>query len=74
MPNITISLDEELLNLGKQYAEKHQVSLDALIKKLLEQQVKPRSTNWLDECFALMDKAAASSDGQKWRREDLYDV
>ena len=74
MPNITISLDEELLKSGRRYAEKHNTSLNALIRNLLEQTVNPQSTAWLEECFLLMDRANASSHGKRWTREDLYDV
>jgi hypothetical protein len=74
MPNITISIDEKLLKFGRQYAEKHHTSVNALIRNLLEQTVKPDSTQWLDECFALMDRVNARSRGKHWRREDLYDV
>lgn len=74
MPNITISLDEELLKSGRQYAEKHNTSLNALIRNLLEQTVKSQSTAWLEECFMLMDRANASSHGKRWTREELYDV
>ena len=73
MPNITISLDEELLRSGRRYAEKHNTSLNALIRNLLEQTVNPQSTAWLEECFLLMDRANASSHGKRWTREDLYD-
>ena len=72
MPNITISLDEELLISGRKYAEKHQTSLNALITTLLEQTVRPQSDAWLEECFTLMDRAGANSKGRRWRREDLY--
>ena len=72
MPNITISLDEDLLKCGRQYAEKHQTSVNALIRNLLEQTVRSQSMEWLDECFSLMDSAKASSNGQTWKREDLY--
>jgi hypothetical protein len=74
MPNVTISLNENLLKLGKKYVEKHNTSLNALIRKLLEETVKYQSTDWLDECFNLMDKAKSNSQGRKWKREDLYDV
>ena len=73
MPNITISLDEELLKSGRKYAEKHQTSLNALIRKLLEDTVRLQSDDWLEECFKLMDRAKANSKGRKWQREDLYD-
>jgi hypothetical protein len=73
MPNITISLDEDLLKSGRRYAEKHQTSVNALIRKLLEQTVRLQSDAWLVECFTLMDRAGANSKGQRWQREDLYD-
>lgn len=74
MPNVTISLNENLLKLGKKYVEKHNTSLNALIRKLLEETVKYQSTDWIDECFNLMDKTKSNSQGRKWKREDLYDV
>jgi hypothetical protein len=72
MPNITISLDEDLLKSGRRYAERQQTSLNAIIRILLEQTVRPRSDVWLDESFKLMDRANGNSNGQKWTREDLY--
>ncbi len=74
MPNITISIDEELLRSGRRYAEMHQTSMNALIRRLLEQTVRSSSGAWLDECFLLMDRAEANSKGRRWKREDLYDV
>ncbi len=74
MPNITISLDKDLLKSGRRYAEKHQTSLNALIRTLLEQSVRPQSKNWLEECFQLMDRTNVNSKGRRWRREELYDV
>ena len=74
MPNITISIDEKLLKFGREYAEKHRLSVNALIRNLLEQTVKSDSVQWLDECFALMDRANARSKGRRWKRKDLYDV
>ncbi len=74
MPNITISLDEDLLKAGREYARRHQTSMNALIRKLLAQTVTPQSNNWLDACFELMDQAEADSGGAHWKREDLYDV
>jgi hypothetical protein len=55
MLNITLSIDEKLLKSGREYAKKHRTSVNALIWNLLEQPVKTDSTQWLDECFALMD-------------------
>jgi hypothetical protein len=74
MPNITISIEEQLLKSGRKYAEEHQTSINALIRTLLEQTVKADSSQWVEECFALMDRAHASSGRARWKREDLYDV
>ena len=74
MPNITISIDENLLKKGKEYVAKHKTSLNNLIRKLLQQTVDNKNKNWLDECFNIMDEIGADSKGEKWKREDLYDV
>jgi len=74
MPNVTISIEEDLLKSGRQYAEKHHTSMNALIRKMLEQTVKRDSIQWIEECFALMDRAGVRSKGKTWKRGDLYDV
>lgn len=74
MPNITISMDEHLLKSGRQYAQKNRTSLNALVRKLLEQTVASDSSQWIEECFSLMDRADARSGGRRWKREELYDV
>jgi hypothetical protein len=74
VPNITISLDEELLKSGRDYAQKHQTSMNALIRKLLEQTVRFQSDDWFEECFQLMDRAGGNSEGPKWNREELYNA
>ncbi|MBW1800986.1 MAG: hypothetical protein JRJ85_09670 [Deltaproteobacteria bacterium] len=74
MPNITISIDEDLMKSGRQYAERHHTSMNALIRNLLQQTVKDNSVQWVEECFSLMDRAGARSNGKAWKRKDLYDV
>jgi len=74
MPNITISIEEQLLKSGRKYAEKHRTSINALIRNLLEQTVKTDSTQWIEECFSLMDRANVRSKGTRWMRGELYDV
>jgi len=74
MANITISIDEALLKAGRKYAEKHQTSINGLIRKLLEETVESQSKDWLQECFDLMDRAKGNSRGKRWKREELYDV
>lgn len=73
MPNVTISIDEGLLQAGRRYAERNQTSLNGLVRQLLEDTVRSQEGGWIDDCFALMDRAGADSKGQRWRREELYD-
>lgn len=72
MANITLSLDDELIKAGREYARKnHGTSLTNLIRKLLRDTVTPSSGQWVNECFALMDKARGRSGGKGLSREDL---
>jgi len=74
MKNITLAIDEETLEAGRAYAERHGTSLNALVRDLLRRTVLSHSTDWIDEQFAQMDRMKANSRGKRWRREDLYDV
>lgn len=74
MKNITLAIDEKTINAGRKYARKHNLTLNSLIRKLLEQTAAKPSKNWLEESFTLMDKANAKSNGKKWKRGDLYRV
>lgn len=75
MQNITISIPEETLKNSREYAKKHHTSLNAMIRDfLVKTTIKTPSQDWLQECFALMDKTKAHSKGKKWQRQDLYDV
>jgi len=72
MKNITLAIDEQILVLGREYAKKQNLSFNALVRKLLEQTVESSSKDWLEDAFRLMDKANVSSNGKKWKREELY--
>ena len=74
MPNLTISLDEELIKKGRSYAQKHRTTLNALIREQLKKTVMKQDDEWLEELFSLMDRLKARSKGPRWKREDIYDV
>lgn len=75
MSNVTLSVPDSILRSGREYARRRNVSLNALIRKLLTATVvKKQRSDWVEECFSLMDKAKGTSKKKKWRREDLYDV
>lgn len=74
MKNITLSIDESLLQTGREYARMHNMSFNALVRKTIEQTVVQKKSRWLDDIFALMDSANVTSSDKKWSREDLYRV
>ena len=74
MANITISINDDLLKAGREYAKAHNTSLNAIIRDMLEKKIPSRKGEWFEECMRLMDAAQADSKGRKWSRADLYDV
>ena len=74
MQNITMSVDEKLIEDGRRYAKEHHTSLNALVRDLLARTVRADRSNWSTECIRKMDAANGRSRGRSWKREDLYDV
>lgn len=74
MKNITLSIDEDVLEAGREYARSHDISFNVLVRKLIEQTVLPQRDAWLTDTFSLLDRADASSDGRSWTRDELYRV
>jgi len=74
MRNITLSIEDEVLQAGREYARIHNMSFNVLVRRLIEQTVVPKKGQWLEDTFSLMDKLNVSSGNQKWTREELYRV
>jgi len=74
MANITLALDDDLLQASREYAQQHQLSLNAFIRDLLTRTVTSSKQVWVDECLSHLEKAGGNSRGQRWKRDDLYDV
>jgi hypothetical protein len=72
MTNITLALDEETLAAGRAYAERHQTTLNALVRDLLAKTVNVDRTATAAEMFRLMDDAPGHSGGTRWTRDDLH--
>jgi hypothetical protein len=73
MPNVTLSIDEKTLKESRNYAKKHNISLNALIRQMLRQRVNREGAEWLEECFSKMDAAAGDSQDRTWTRDELYE-
>ena len=72
MKNITLSIDEETLNAGRDYAQRHQTTLNGLVRELLVKTVLADKKAAISEMFRLMDAHPGNSQGKRWTREDLY--
>lgn len=72
MKNITLAIDEETLDAGRSYAQRHQTTLNALVRELLVKTVLADREAAVREMFRLMDAHPGNSHGQRWTREELY--
>ncbi len=72
MKNITLALDDRAIDAGRVYAERHQTTLNALVRDLLSRTVAAPSQAIVAEMFRLMDAHPGHSAGQRWTRDDLH--
>ena len=73
MPNVTIELDERLLRASREHAQRHGITLEALIGELLEERIKASRRDSLQAFFDAADKTPGHSHGWKWNREEIYE-
>jgi hypothetical protein len=71
MKNITLALDESTVEAGRQYAERHNTTLNGLIRDLLGRVVFTDRAVVVAEMFRLMDGYPGHSGGQRWTRDEL---
>lgn len=74
MKKFTLSMDEETLRAGREYARKHNISFNDLVRRLVEQAVPSTKGSWLDDTLSLMDTLNVSSKNVTWTRDELYRV
>lgn len=72
MRNITLAIDEEILAAGRAYADRHDTTLNALVRDLLAKAVFSDRTATAEEMFRLMDDAPGRSRGKGWTRDELH--
>jgi hypothetical protein len=61
--DITLSLDKETLDAGRDYAQRHQTTLNALLRELLMKTVLADRKAAVREMFRLMDQYPDNSEG-----------
>jgi hypothetical protein len=70
--NITLALDERLIERARDYAHSHDLTLNGLVRKLLVEAIDPGDSGGPDVTFRLMDEASPKPSESGWRREDVY--
>jgi len=73
MKNITLSISEDLVKQGREYAAKHGTTLNALIRKLLKSTVQPENQTKASQILREMEKLKSPQDSITWKREDVYE-
>ena len=56
MKNIRLTIDEETLEAGREYARRHRTTLSALVRELLRKTVLTDRRAAVTEMFRLMDE------------------
>ena len=72
MKNITLALDEDTVEAGRVYAQRHQTTLNALVRELLVKTVVADREAAVREMFRLMDAHPGRAPRKRWAREELY--
>jgi hypothetical protein len=72
MKNITLALDEDTLDAGRAYAQRHDTTLNALVRELLVKTVVADREAAVREMFRLMDAHPGKAKGKRWTRDELY--
>jgi len=74
MANLTLSVDDELLQKARGAAVREQMSVNALVREYLEQYVgaRERKLHALDALDALAERTESSSRA-RWTRESLHE-
>jgi hypothetical protein len=72
--NLTISVDDQLVERARKLAQSQGVSLQELIRRYLEGLAGPRSSEaTAEELLALMERQGGHSGGQRMGREEAYE-
>jgi hypothetical protein len=74
MANLTLSVDDDLLQKAREAAVREQTSVNALVREFLEQYVgaRERRLRALDALDAIAERTDSASRGS-WSRESLHE-
>jgi hypothetical protein len=73
MKNITLALDEETLDAGREYAQRHHTTLNNLVRELLRKTTMADRKAAATEMLRLMNQHQGRSPGKRWTRAELHE-
>ena len=71
MSNVTLAIDDKLLEAARTYAHNHDTTVNALVRKLLEQAVQYQAGNWMEEFLEYADRHPGHSEGRTWTKDEI---
>lgn len=71
MKNITLSIPDDLLAKSREYAQRHQTTLNQLVRDMLKRVVLQK--NPIDNLLDKSDLYAVNTKGISFNREEIYD-
>jgi hypothetical protein len=75
MPNLTITVDEQVLKRARIKALEEGTSVNALLRSFLERYVRDVETRKkaIADILALSRSSRAASSGKRWTRDELHE-
>jgi len=71
MPNITLSIEKDLLEKSRDFARRRNTSLNSLIRSFLEDSTSSPDAA-VEEMVSMLKNSSGNSGGQKIDRESLH--
>lgn len=75
MKNITLSVDENDLQVARRYAAEHNTTVNRLVKDYIRQiaKVEDRARKARENLVKLAEESSAKAGNATWTRDELYD-
>jgi len=72
MKNLTLSIEEKVLEQARKYAAEHSTTVNQLVRDFLARKTGMQKTPSVREGFRIASQAGANSGGWKFSREEAY--
>ncbi len=74
MKNLTLSIDDDLLAKARNYARKHNTTVNSMVREFLRKTTNSGNQDWIDDFFEQAGELDINSGGNVFKRYDAYDL